>query len=458
VRKFSIILITSFIIAILVPALMAEENEELWSRSTYIQSAKVHYAHVYKKTRLREDLYVCINYIRSAIKKYPNDPELFHMLGTFFVDINVFDTMVTCYDSVGFYCQSESLDKNTKKKCKKMLNHISKLRQDRWEKSYNEAVEFITQYDTITARIANVPSDDADSLKKLDSLKTLAYEMAEADFKDAIMLKPKTSSSYEGYGILLERESKYLEAIDCYHQVLDIQSDDVDIAIEFTLRIGNSYGQLSDWDNSIIWYNKHLEYKPDDVFVLSNLSIVYTNMGNHEKLHETTLKILEVEPENTMALSNASQYYFSKMAMPQIDDSLPDADKRRKELEKESNEYRNKAEGALLKLISIDSTNTESLRKLGVLYLLNQQNDKAVEILERFIEIEPDNVGVLDYLGRAYIQLGEFAKAIVPYENLVEIDPGNVDVWERLAELYDYIKETDKAKNARAKVVELNKI
>jgi tetratricopeptide (TPR) repeat protein len=298
-----------------------------------------------------------------------------------------------------------------------------------------------------------------DSVAIYDSLKNVAFNLGIAELDMAAKMKPTDPKAYDAKGLLLEREKKYPEAIEEYKKVLKYTGENAkDVS-----KIAYAYIYIPDWQNAAVWFERLADYEPKNTSALVNLSICYNSLGDYDKSYAVTEKILAIEPDNTQALYNAGQYWFMKMQqaasdLSEITDSTAAGAAKQKELDGQITDYRVKSADYFEKVIAIKPDDKDALRRLGLLYLLSQQNDKAAEVFTKFLALEPNDAGVLDYLGRAYIQTGKFKEAIVPYEKLVENDPGNVEAWERLEELYRYTNQPDKADQAKAKAEELRKL
>ncbi len=457
VNKMIRILAIMVIVAVLAPTLMGQENRDTWPKSTFMESAKISYKYEYKKTKLRVDLYKSIDLLRDAANRFPHDPELYFMLGTYFAEIDALDTMVAYFDSVAIYCADESTDKKLLKKCEKEFQKkVADFRQDYWERSYNDAVNFLSQYDTVAMWMNASVSED--SLKHLDSLKQAAFNVCKDNFENAIMLKPEDPLGYDGLGILYQREDDFVKAIEYYKKSMEISGENC----EDIGRIAYAYiaQKDRDWQEVTAWFEKYTGCNADDISAMLNLAVAYGQQDQLEKSHEVYGKILEKDPGNTQALFNSGQYWFIKMRnanaeMSNYPDSIPSNQAKRRELEQEVNEFRGNAIDMFERIISVAPEEVDAMRQLGILYLISQKNEEAAAVFSKAIEITPNDQDILDYLGRSYIQLGDFQSAIEPYERLVESDPGNVDAWERLAELYRYTDQPDKAAKAESRAQEL---
>ncbi len=456
--RFVKIAIALIMIAALAGPVAAQESN-CQTQQCFVQSAKIHYK-VYKKTKLREDLYHCIGLLKTASSMFPHHPELYYYLGTFYAEINAIDTMVAYFDSTTTYCDDESIDQSQRNNCfkgDKYIEKMKKLREDIWERTYNDGVNYMGQYDTVQAMIGRTQNED--SLKTLDSLKQQAYKLAKESFDLALLAKPADPRTYDALAVLYEREKKYQDAIDVYTKAIGLMGEDSAL----TSKLAYAYIYIPDWENAIKWFQKYLTYAPDDVNALINMSVAYNALSDYEKWYEYLDRALKLQPENTQLLFNAGQYWFLKMqeandSLTAITDSTAEAKERRKTFDARVVADRDSAIASFEQVIKINPEDTDALKRLGILYLIATQTEKAAGVFEQYLQIDSTDVSALDYLSRAYIILGKTKEAIPPLEKMVDLDPGNLDAWQRLAEIYEYNGMPDKAKQAQAKVDELKNL
>jgi tetratricopeptide (TPR) repeat protein len=455
--RFVKIAIALIVVTALAGPVMAQESN-CRTQQCFVQSAKIHYK-VYKKTKLRSDLYHCIDLLKEASSMFPHHPELYYYLGTFYAEINAIDTMIAYFDSTTMYCDDESIDKSQRHNCykgDKYVEKMKKLREDIWERTYNDGVNYMQQYDTVQAMLERASADNQDSIKTLDSLKQAAFNLAKKSFKQALLAKPSEELSYDALAVLYERDKNYQEAINIYTKAIDLMGEDSAL----TSRLAYAYISVPDWENAIKYFKKYLTYAPDDVNALINLSVAYNAISDYDKWYEYLAKALKLQPDNTQLLFNSGQYWFLKMqeandSLTTITDSTGEAKERRKVIETQVVADRDSAIVSFERVVELNPEDTDALKRLGILYLIATQTEKAADVFEKYLQIDPNDIIALDYLSRAYIILGETPKAIPPLEKIVEMDPGNLDAWQRLAELYEYNGMPDKAKQAQAKAEEL---
>lgn len=449
------------VLALMIPSIMAQENRGLWSESNYVQSAKIHYKHVYIKSKRREDLYHCIDLLREAADRFGHRPELYYMLGTFYAEINAYDTVIAYFDSVDVFCSDESIEEKYRKNCYKKQNFKKKmalLRMDQWETSYNDAIDFLGQFDTVMSWVSVAPTED--SAEVLRKLADLAFEESQTGFEAAILVRPNEARTYDALAVLYQRRQMNKEMVDLYEKEIELLGEND----ELVSKIAYTYISIPDWENTIIWFDKFIANNPTDVNALINISAAYQRIDNSEKWYEYTERALEVDKENTQLMLSLGEHWYFKMqnataAQGEIDDSIPGAEAKKAELEVMRIEAMGKAMSQFDRVLAIDSENLGALRQVGILCMLSGDTSKVdigIAAYEKYITIDPQNIGILDYLGRMYIIKGETKAAIKPYEMLVEIDPGRTDAWERLAELYEYNQMPQKSKVAKAKADELN--
>jgi tetratricopeptide (TPR) repeat protein len=495
VNKIFMAFVTLLAALFLAPTVFGQEKDDhiLWSPSTYIQSAKIQYQ-VYKRTKLRDDLYHCIDLLRESVDRYGRVPEFNYMLGTFFAEINAIDTMIVYFDSVEVFCRDSTIDPKLRANCYAKDNYTKKManfRQEYWERAYNDAVNYLAQYDTVGAMRERTVNED--SLKLLDSLRTTAYKLARSDFETALMIKPRDTRSFDGLGALLERQGDFPAAVELFKKAMAIISDSLTkmdalvakaeqekdtktadalskkksaLAAEncpLVNKIAYAFISVPQWDSAVVWFEKSLECDPKDVNSMINLSVSYHNVGNQAKWYEYTEKVLAIQPDNTQFLFNAGMFWLIKMQdaameMSGIPDSLPGGQEKRVALEKQVTEYIGKSAEYFEKNLAAKPDDIDALKRLGFLYLLSENNEGAIEVLERVKSIDASDNDALDYLGRAYIKQGKTLEAIGPYEKILENDPGNIPAMERLIDLYQYNGMEDKANQMRTKVEEIKKL
>ena len=84
------------------------------------------------------------------------------------------------------------------------------------------------------------------------------------------------------------------------------------------MNLGGIYKDLGNLDKALESTLKSLELKPDNPNAYMNLGGIYKDLGNFEKALESILKSLELKPDNPNALSNLFGTY-GKEEIPKLE-------------------------------------------------------------------------------------------------------------------------------------------
>jgi len=105
-----------------------------------------------------------------------------------------------------------------------------------------------------------------------------------------------------------------------------------------------------------------------------------------------------------------------------------------------------KAEKALEKVLTYDSTDEEAKNALGILYIqIDKDIMKGVKTLKEIITSDSNNIQAIFTLGMLSIQSGQLDKAEVRFLKLISLEPFNPDYYYYLAEVYAKSGDKEKA-------------
>ncbi|GAB4134213.1 MAG: hypothetical protein OHK0045_23350 [Raineya sp.] len=116
-----------------------------------------------------------------------------------------------------------------------------------------------------------------------------------------------------------------------------------------------------------------------------------------------------------------------------------------------------KAYQAYERVLEKNANNLLAQTKMGVVYkYLNPQAPmKGIQMVSAVVKKDPNNELALFYLGTFFAERGAFPEAIERLERVVSLNPKNPDAWIYLAQCYEETKKPEKAKEALAKVLDL---
>lgn len=111
----------------------------------------------------------------------------------------------------------------------------------------------------------------------------------------AIAIYPDNLQLFFEYGLLLEKNGMYEEAVAKMQRVLELQPDHAE-ALNF---IGYTWADRNiHLDQALQYITKAAALKPDNGFIIDSLGWVYFRLGNLEKAAEQLERSLELEPND----------------------------------------------------------------------------------------------------------------------------------------------------------------
>jgi tetratricopeptide (TPR) repeat protein len=138
------------------------------------------------------------------------------------------------------------------------------------------------------------------------------------------------------------------------------------------------------------------EKNPEDVDVLYNLGMLYSELKNPETAMRTLKKCIELQPKHSNALVALGFAYYNMS-------NLFDARK------------------CFMEALTIEPDNPYALRNLGALFARKKDFGKALYYLKRAQEILPDDAQILYGLGLAYSELNDNEGADRVFKKIVAL-------------------------------------
>ena len=197
------------------------------------------------------------------------------------------------------------------------------------------------------------------------------------------------------------------------------------------LRKGYNAGELKEYDNAILYFQKAIELDPKYSEAYYNLGTTYTNKGNLDKAIQCYKKAIELNPQISIVYNNMGVAYE----------------------EKGDNE---KAIKCYEKAIEIDPNYSLVYFNLGISYSEKGNIDKAITSYENAIELDPKYSMAYNNLGLIYNDKGNIDKAILLFKKSIEIDPMYSMAYNDLGVVYSEKGNIDKAILLLEKAIELD--
>jgi tetratricopeptide (TPR) repeat protein len=234
----------------------------------------------------------------------------------------------------------------------------------------------------------NTPEESKQKATDLITIRTLglAYleefklDEAEKEFQKFIRLAPKEKLGYANLGLAYLRMGKYPEAEKQLLKALKIDSKDPDIE----LILATVYQMNDQRDRAISELKKALEFSPDHIKVLYDLSELYlldSDMESQNQRENCMLKLVEKAPGNIVPQLNLIEIYIKHGDFDKAVEQLEILHKQFPEFPKEAIDYFDKA----------------------ISYLKKQDKDNAViqfTIFHNYLKVTaPYQAGIMDLKG-----------------------------------------------------------
>ncbi|MTI89471.1 MAG: DUF3808 domain-containing protein [Balneolaceae bacterium] len=324
---------------------------------------------------------------------------------------------------------------------------IDNLLLNAWSREFNAGVSYVNN----------------DSLR---STVTNPLEVAATHLKNATIVNPDSSNSYEVLGQILMMANSYENAIEPLQTVIELKSPP----------------SVADYNNLVVSYVntdadkkaeklllEALEVHPDSVILVQNLANVYGKSGNFEQAIELFDQLIERNPANTdyylskgvqttqatieltnEILDHYDQIYTNKNELSdasgdkaeEFETKIADSEKEIERLNEKVNTLVDAASDALTTVVERQPENVTAYNALGILH-----QSKGGTLFEKRNYIE--DLEESDQYDKQAKEL--FREAMGYYEKVVEFEPNNISAWRSLSQVYVILGMNDKAKEAMEK-------
>jgi Flp pilus assembly protein TadD len=142
---------------------------------------------------------------------------------------------------------------------------------------------------------------------------------------------------------------------------------------------GNEAAQAGDYEQAIVEFEAVLEKEPENVSAMSNLGVVYYNLGRLDEAIEQYQKAIEIAPEDADIHSNLAAAYVQQ-----------------NQLDKGLEEYQ--------AAVDLNPRLAEAFFGLGVVYLQTGDADGAIQAFEKFQELDTGKDPMATDLAEQYLE------------------------------------------------------
>ena len=165
------------------------------------------------------------------------------------------------------------------------------------------------------------------------------------------------------------------------------------------------------WREPIAFYNRTLQYSPDNSRIYDNLGVALYDVGKIEEAVSAHKKALEIDPEDDSAYNNLGNAYYEA----------------------------GQVEAAILAYQNALKINPQLARayyNMANVYANVGKIDVAVDLLKKAIKEEPEYADAYNNLGVSYGLMGNVEQAIASFKEAIRIYPKHAEAYNNLAIIY----------------------
>jgi len=272
------------------------------------------------------------------------------------------------------------------------------------------------------------------------------YEMAIADFTEAIRLNPNMASAYmlraraiyasvsnitnvsenfSGVGSTITKEGQlsagqiaaYNRAIEDLTQVIRLEPDNAKAYVER----GRVNADKADYDRAIADYNQAIRINPDYSDAYNNRGVVYVSKGDLDRAIEDYTHAIRLSPNIFGGYSNRANAYVNR--------GLANRD-----YETGQGGDFDRAIADSTQAIRLDPNQYLGYLQRGYAYNGKGDYDRAIADFTQAIRLDPNPTGSYFNRGLSYFAKEDYDRAIADFESYLRLKPGDDMVQQMLNE------------------------
>lgn len=237
-------------------------------------------------------------------------------------------------------------------------------------------------------------------------------------------------------------QGKYAEALDLFMHCFALDSTNANVLME----LGNFYSVLQSKSNTVKFWEKAVEYDPNNYYYNMSLASLYKDQVKKQQLVHLYEKKQKQYPGRIEVLMNLAMAYADNGEFKKSIDVLNDVERivginesimlNKFQLYSMLNQ-KGKAFDEIKKLWQKDSQNPRYMMLLGDLYMQDNQTKEGLKYYEMVKQIQPDYPGLVVSMANYYEQIGK--KDLAQQELLAAIQNKDMEVDLKIQLLTRYI-------------------
>ncbi|MBF0357198.1 MAG: tetratricopeptide repeat protein [Magnetococcales bacterium] len=273
-----------------------------------------------------------------------------------------------------------------------------------------------------TAVIKTAPNHiDAINLLGVIAQKINRHDLAVDLFQRAINIDNGIAVLYYNLGISLNKSGRKEDAVQALHSALNIEPENQHISnyingilnseitsiqdgTEEILQQGISAHQSGQLNRAMDLYKIVLEVQPENIVALSNFGTALQSLGALDEAVDIYQKVVAIKPDYPEALFNLGNILKDQNRLDE-------------------------AVGSFIKAITIRTDYVEAYINLG--HTLTEQGklDEAVNSYQKAIAVNPGLTELYNNLGNTLKKQGKLNEAVVNFKKAVEINPNHAEAF-----------------------------
>jgi tetratricopeptide (TPR) repeat protein len=271
------------------------------------------------------------------------------------------------------------------------------------------------------------------------------FEMAIADFTEALRLNPNLSAAYmlrgravyagvsDVYGITenfgyvrayfssgqqLSREQTqaYDRAIADFTEALRLDGNNTVVY----LNRGEAYAQKEDYDKAIADFNQAIRHNPTSARAYINRGIAYDYKGDPDRAIADFTQAIRLDPNDARAYYSRGVVYHNK-------------------------EDYDRAIADYTQAIRLDPNDARAYYNRGIVYHNKGDYDRAIADYTQAIRLDPNFAFAYNNRGNAYGSKGDYDRAITDYTQAIRLDPNYTFAYNGRGVAYENKKDYNRA-------------
>ncbi|MCL2155625.1 MAG: tetratricopeptide repeat protein [Leptospirales bacterium] len=264
-------------------------------------------------------------------------------------------------------------------------------------------------------------------------------------------------------GNIARKRGEYDNAINFFNRAINYDPNNPEIYIN----LARVYREKKNYNDAIRYAEKAYSMNPNDITGLKLLGDIYyelTNWNEALKYYEQALKINNNDPtllyNTAMALFKKGERltaieFLKKAAdVDKIGDVAYNSYVRLGAEFLESNMFE-LAEKYLVHAVNLRPNDPMGHYNLAVAYLRQNKHREALKELEEAERLGQTDMALLENIGESYFSLKDYDKSLKIYNKILETSSQNVRILARLGEIYYQKGDIDRAYDAYKKITQL---